>query len=110
MGAHYHCIICSATIVRRSDMIGHINRHVNKGETESRFITGGLWKHSVFFCHVPCAVTVIRGERHEKNSETELAFLMKNLPLVFQNFGFIRGVAVLGFSLALTSSCVFTDS
>ncbi|XP_012983861.1 TRMT1-like protein isoform X2 [Melopsittacus undulatus] len=39
MGAHYHCIICSATITRRSDMIGHINRHVNKGETESRFIT-----------------------------------------------------------------------
>lgn len=40
MGAHYHCIICSATITRRTDMIGHINRHVNKGETESRFITG----------------------------------------------------------------------
>ncbi|NXE93174.1 TRM1L protein, partial [Menura novaehollandiae] len=39
MGAHYHCIICSATITRRTDMIGHINRHVNKGETESRFIT-----------------------------------------------------------------------
>ncbi|NWS02279.1 TRM1L protein, partial [Motacilla alba] len=39
MGAHYHCIICSATIVRRTDMIGHINRHVNKGETESRFTT-----------------------------------------------------------------------
>ncbi|NWU95426.1 TRM1L protein, partial [Upupa epops] len=39
MGAHYHCIICSATIIRRTDMISHINRHVNKGETESRFIT-----------------------------------------------------------------------
>ncbi|NXB82850.1 TRM1L protein, partial [Donacobius atricapilla] len=39
LGAHYHCIICSATIVRRTDMIGHVNRHVNKGETESRFIT-----------------------------------------------------------------------
>ncbi|XP_014163585.1 TRMT1-like protein [Geospiza fortis] len=39
MGAHYHCIICSATIVRRTDMIGHINRHVNKGETEFRFST-----------------------------------------------------------------------
>uniref|UniRef100_A0A8D2J3Z0 tRNA (guanine(27)-N(2))-dimethyltransferase n=2 Tax=Varanus komodoensis TaxID=61221 RepID=A0A8D2J3Z0_VARKO len=38
MGAHYHCIICSATITRRTDMIGHIKRHVNKGETESRFI------------------------------------------------------------------------
>ncbi|KAM7046315.1 TRMT1-like protein isoform 2-T2 [Acridotheres tristis] len=39
MGAHYHCIICSATIGRRTDMIGHINRHVNKGETEPRFTT-----------------------------------------------------------------------
>ncbi|NXK34028.1 TRM1L protein, partial [Piprites chloris] len=39
MGAHYHCIICSATITRRTDMISHINRHVNKGETESRFVT-----------------------------------------------------------------------
>ncbi|XP_039582186.1 TRMT1-like protein [Passer montanus] len=39
MGAHYHCIICSATIIRRTDMIGHINRHVNKGETASRFST-----------------------------------------------------------------------
>ncbi|NWY70265.1 TRM1L protein, partial [Erithacus rubecula] len=46
MGAHYHCIICSATIVRRTDMIGHINRHVNKGETESRFITGRASKSS----------------------------------------------------------------
>ncbi|NXF11902.1 TRM1L protein, partial [Smithornis capensis] len=39
LGAHYHCIICSATITRRSDMIGHVTRHVNKGETESRFST-----------------------------------------------------------------------
>ncbi|XP_060088378.1 TRMT1-like protein [Heteronotia binoei] len=37
MGAHYHCIICSATITRRADMIGHVKRHVNKGETESRY-------------------------------------------------------------------------
>ncbi|XP_065601660.1 TRMT1-like protein isoform X3 [Cyrtonyx montezumae] len=46
MGAHYHCIICSATIPRRTDMIGHINRHVNKGETESRFITAPAPKSS----------------------------------------------------------------
>ncbi|XP_071421999.1 TRMT1-like protein isoform X2 [Pithys albifrons albifrons] len=39
LGAHYHCIICAATIARRTDMVGHITRHVNKGETESRFIT-----------------------------------------------------------------------
>ncbi|XP_054835654.1 TRMT1-like protein isoform X2 [Eublepharis macularius] len=37
MGAHYHCIICSATITRRTDMVGHVKRHVNKGETESRY-------------------------------------------------------------------------
>ncbi|XP_010130187.1 PREDICTED: TRMT1-like protein [Buceros rhinoceros silvestris] len=46
MGAHYHCIICSATITRRTDMIGHINRHVNKGETESRFLTVSAPKSS----------------------------------------------------------------
>ncbi|XP_015725340.1 TRMT1-like protein isoform X3 [Coturnix japonica] len=46
MGAHYHCIVCSATITRRTDMIGHINRHVNKGETESRFITAPVPKSS----------------------------------------------------------------
>ncbi|XP_032174886.1 TRMT1-like protein isoform X2 [Mustela erminea] len=38
MGAHYHCIICSATITRRTDMLGHVRRHVNKGETKSRYI------------------------------------------------------------------------
>ncbi|XP_048212735.1 TRMT1-like protein isoform X5 [Perognathus longimembris pacificus] len=37
MGAHYHCIICSATITRRTDMLGHVRRHVNKGETKSRY-------------------------------------------------------------------------
>ncbi|NXY81247.1 TRM1L protein, partial [Alcedo cyanopectus] len=46
MGAHYHCIICSATITRRTDMISHINRHVNKGETESRFIAVPAPKYS----------------------------------------------------------------
>ncbi|NXL93850.1 TRM1L protein, partial [Alectura lathami] len=46
MGAHYHCIICSATITRRTDMIGHINRHVNKGETESRFTAAPALKSS----------------------------------------------------------------
>lgn len=35
MGCHYHCIICSATISRRTDMVGHIKRHVKKGEKES---------------------------------------------------------------------------
>ncbi|XP_041134443.1 TRMT1-like protein isoform X2 [Polyodon spathula] len=40
LGAHYHCIVCSATIARRTDMISHLKRHVNKGETEASY-TGG---------------------------------------------------------------------
>ncbi|XP_074078335.1 TRMT1-like protein isoform X3 [Macrotis lagotis] len=44
LGAHYHCIICSATITRRTDMIGHIKRHVNKGETESRYVAASAAK------------------------------------------------------------------
>ncbi|XP_073464481.1 TRMT1-like protein isoform X2 [Aquarana catesbeiana] len=33
--AHYHCIICSATVARRrTEMIRHIKRHVEKGETQ----------------------------------------------------------------------------
>ncbi|XP_060546091.1 TRMT1-like protein isoform X1 [Pantherophis guttatus] len=47
MGSHYHCIICSATISRRSDMVGHIKRHVNKGETESRFTSTLVPKYEV---------------------------------------------------------------
>ncbi|XP_049632441.1 TRMT1-like protein [Suncus etruscus] len=38
MGAHYHCVICSTTITRRTDMLGHVRRHLNKGETKSRYI------------------------------------------------------------------------
>ncbi|XP_006872767.1 PREDICTED: TRMT1-like protein isoform X2 [Chrysochloris asiatica] len=44
MGAHYHCIICSATITRRTDMLGHIRRHVNKGETKSRYFVASAVK------------------------------------------------------------------
>ncbi|XP_075033510.1 tRNA (guanine(27)-N(2))-dimethyltransferase isoform X2 [Mixophyes fleayi] len=36
MSAHYHCIICSATVSRRTEMIRHIKRHVDKGETQVR--------------------------------------------------------------------------
>uniref|UniRef100_A0A8D0LRJ1 tRNA (guanine(27)-N(2))-dimethyltransferase n=1 Tax=Sus scrofa TaxID=9823 RepID=A0A8D0LRJ1_PIG len=46
MGAHYHCIICSATITRRTDMLGHVKRHVNKGETKSRYIAASAAKPS----------------------------------------------------------------
>ncbi|XP_033293875.1 TRMT1-like protein isoform X3 [Orcinus orca] len=44
MGAHYHCIICSATITRRTDMLGHVRRHVNKGETKSTYIAASAAK------------------------------------------------------------------
>ncbi|XP_026930153.1 TRMT1-like protein isoform X2 [Acinonyx jubatus] len=44
MGAHYHCIICSATITRRTDMLGHVRRHVNKGETKSKYIAASAAK------------------------------------------------------------------
>ncbi|MGH0171155.1 UNVERIFIED_CONTAM: hypothetical protein FKN15_060374 [Acipenser sinensis] len=45
LGAHYHCIVCSATIARRTDMISHLKRHVNKGETEASY-TGVSAKQS----------------------------------------------------------------
>ncbi|XP_063644957.1 TRMT1-like protein isoform X2 [Pan troglodytes] len=44
MGAHYHCIICSATITRRTDMLGHVRRHMNKGETKSSYIAASTAK------------------------------------------------------------------
>uniref|UniRef100_A0A4W3KDG9 tRNA (guanine(27)-N(2))-dimethyltransferase n=1 Tax=Callorhinchus milii TaxID=7868 RepID=A0A4W3KDG9_CALMI len=37
LGAHYHCIVCSATIARRTDMISHIKRHMKNGDTEASF-------------------------------------------------------------------------
>uniref|UniRef100_A0A8C6QWA4 tRNA (guanine(27)-N(2))-dimethyltransferase n=1 Tax=Nannospalax galili TaxID=1026970 RepID=A0A8C6QWA4_NANGA len=46
LGAHYHCIICSATISRRTDMLGHIKRHVNKGETKSSYLAASTTKTS----------------------------------------------------------------
>lgn len=39
MNAHYHCIICSATVARRrTEMIRHIKRHVEKGETKATLL------------------------------------------------------------------------
>ncbi|XP_029988859.1 TRMT1-like protein isoform X2 [Sphaeramia orbicularis] len=35
--AHYHCVVCSNTIARKTDMISHLKRHVNKGETEASY-------------------------------------------------------------------------
>ncbi|XP_010870788.1 TRMT1-like protein isoform X2 [Esox lucius] len=38
LGAHYHCVVCSVTIARKTDMISHLKRHVNKGETEASYL------------------------------------------------------------------------
>lgn len=35
--AHYHCVVCSATIARKTDMVSHLKRHINKGETEASY-------------------------------------------------------------------------
>ncbi|XP_067240207.1 TRMT1-like protein isoform X2 [Chanodichthys erythropterus] len=35
--AHYHCVVCSVTIARKTDMISHLKRHFNKGETEASY-------------------------------------------------------------------------
>ncbi|XP_077108140.1 tRNA (guanine(27)-N(2))-dimethyltransferase isoform X2 [Ranitomeya variabilis] len=35
MSPHYHCIICSSTVVRRTEMLKHIKRHVEKGEIKA---------------------------------------------------------------------------
>uniref|UniRef100_A0A8C2XDI9 tRNA (guanine(26)-N(2))-dimethyltransferase n=1 Tax=Cyclopterus lumpus TaxID=8103 RepID=A0A8C2XDI9_CYCLU len=35
--AHYHCVVCSVTIARKTDIISHLKRHVNKGETEASY-------------------------------------------------------------------------
>uniref|UniRef100_A0A3P9N3J9 tRNA methyltransferase 1 like n=1 Tax=Poecilia reticulata TaxID=8081 RepID=A0A3P9N3J9_POERE len=35
--AHFHCVVCSVTIARKTDMISHLKRHFNKGETEASY-------------------------------------------------------------------------
>ncbi|KAJ0032879.1 hypothetical protein NQD34_002960 [Periophthalmus magnuspinnatus] len=35
--AHYHYVVCSGTIARKTDMIGHLKRHTNKGETRASY-------------------------------------------------------------------------
>ncbi|KAK7879262.1 hypothetical protein WMY93_033956 [Mugilogobius chulae] len=35
--AHYHCVVCSGTIARKTDMISHLKRHTNKGETQASY-------------------------------------------------------------------------
>ncbi|XP_056133416.1 TRMT1-like protein [Lampris incognitus] len=35
--AHYHCVVCSVTIARKTDMVSHLKRHINKGETEASY-------------------------------------------------------------------------
>ncbi|XP_037553813.1 TRMT1-like protein [Nematolebias whitei] len=35
--AHYHCVVCSVMIARKADMVNHLKRHVNKGETKASY-------------------------------------------------------------------------
>lgn len=63
MEAHYHCIICSATITRKTDMVGHLSRHVNKGETESRYTPGKYIHNRIDFAGRCCALFLFGVER-----------------------------------------------
>ncbi|XP_043985942.1 TRMT1-like protein [Gambusia affinis] len=38
--AHFHCVVCSVTIARKTDMVSHLKRHFNKGETEASYPGG----------------------------------------------------------------------
>ncbi|XP_071666673.1 TRMT1-like protein isoform X2 [Patagioenas fasciata] len=84
MGAHYHCIICSATITRRTDMISHINRHVNKGETESRFITVAAPKSSEVLKELATDVQVLPNYSTPQKTDSYFNPKMKlNRQLIF---------------------------
>ncbi|NWQ77375.1 TRM1L protein, partial [Columbina picui] len=84
MGAHYHCIICSATITRRTDMISHINRHVNKGETESRFATVPAPKSSEVLKELATDVQVLPNYSTPQKTDSYFNPKMKlNRQLIF---------------------------
>ncbi|MGH0148348.1 UNVERIFIED_CONTAM: hypothetical protein FKN15_047513 [Acipenser sinensis] len=85
LGAHYHCIVCSATVSRRTDMISHLKRHVNKGETEASY-TGVSGKQS--FCEIlkesDTNVQVLPNCSTPQNSDSYFSCKMKtNRQLVF---------------------------
>ncbi|KAG5850589.1 hypothetical protein ANANG_G00084060 [Anguilla anguilla] len=54
--AHYHCVVCSVTCFHLTDMISHLKRHINKGETVASY-TGGS--------HVPFEDPVHIGQAYE---------------------------------------------
>ncbi|XP_069050168.1 TRMT1-like protein isoform X2 [Lepisosteus oculatus] len=58
--AHYHCVVCSVTIARKTDMISHLKRHVNKGETEASY-TGAT--------DVPFEIEAPAGQAYEVMKE-----------------------------------------
>uniref|UniRef100_S4RMN3 tRNA (guanine(26)-N(2))-dimethyltransferase n=1 Tax=Petromyzon marinus TaxID=7757 RepID=S4RMN3_PETMA len=37
MAAHYHCAVCSVTIIRKTDMLSHLHRHYKRGETYGNY-------------------------------------------------------------------------
>ncbi|AWP10441.1 putative TRMT1-like protein [Scophthalmus maximus] len=54
--AHYHCVVCSVTIARKTDMMSHLKRHVNKGETEASYSGSS---------DVPCEEPAPSGQPYE---------------------------------------------
>ncbi|XP_046908001.1 TRMT1-like protein isoform X1 [Hypomesus transpacificus] len=54
--AHYHCVVCSVTIARKTDMISHLKRHVNKGETEASYSSSS---------DMPCEEPASSGQAYE---------------------------------------------
>ncbi|MEQ2171132.1 hypothetical protein GOODEAATRI_007589, partial [Goodea atripinnis] len=57
--AHYHCVVCSVTIARKTDMVSHLKRHVNKGETEASYSGSSDVQQLVF-----CSIAVLAEERN----------------------------------------------
>ena len=59
--AHYHCVVCSVTIARKTDMVSHLKRHVNRGETEATYSAGsGLRREEPGERAAPCLTRASR--------------------------------------------------
>ncbi|XP_066443797.1 TRMT1-like protein isoform X2 [Eleutherodactylus coqui] len=82
MSAHYHCIICSATVARRrTEMIRHIKRHVEKGETEA---SASFNKPQEILQESNTAVQVLPNSNTPQKSSTFFNPVMKtNRQLIF---------------------------
>ncbi|XP_071967882.1 TRMT1-like protein isoform X3 [Engystomops pustulosus] len=82
MSSHYHCIICSAVVNRRrTDMVRHIKRHVEKGETE---VTASYSKPQEILQESNTEVQVLPNSNTPQKSGTFFNPVMKtNRQLIF---------------------------